>query len=82
MPNLPVYIQASGRTSRLSAGGITYGVSFVLEKNHLLEAFLQRAIYWELNFQRIPAQELEKIDFQSIEENLAKSRERYSSSKK
>lgn len=82
VPNLPVYIQASGRTSRLFSSGITYGVSFVLEKNHLLEAFLQRAIYWELNFQKISAQELEKIDFQSIKENLATSRERYSSSEK
>jgi len=81
IPNLPVYIQASGRTSRLFAGGVTYGISFVLEKETFFEAFLQRAMYYEINFKKLSACDVSKIDFLSIKKRLDESRARYASSK-
>ncbi len=72
-PDIRTYIQGSGRTSRLFAGGITKGVSFVLESDvELLEAFIERARYFDIEFKR-----LEDVDFSRLSRELDESRERY-----
>ncbi len=74
-PDLRTYIQASGRTSRLFAGGITKGVSFLLEKDdEILSAFIERAKYYDIEFQ---IKELKKIDFAKIKKEVDESREKY-----
>ncbi|NOX38715.1 MAG: reverse gyrase [Calditrichaeota bacterium] len=57
LPDVSTYLQASGRTSRLFAGGLTRGAAFVLDTAERLEAFQQRARILDLEFQqRTPAQ--------------------------
>ena len=72
-PDLRTYIQGSGRTSRLFAGGITKGVSFVLEKDtEILSAFLERAKFFDLEFKS-----LEDIDFEKLKRELEETREKF-----
>ena len=46
LPDVRTYIQASGRTSRLFAGGITRGVSIVLVDDEKLFRGLKRQLSW------------------------------------
>jgi len=72
-PDLRTYIQGSGRTSRLFAGGLTKGASFLLEDDsELLSAFVERAKYYDIEFKT-----LDEVDFESLVKELDKSRERY-----
>ena len=72
-PDLRTYIQGSGRTSRLFAGGMTKGASFLLEDDaEILSAFLERAKLYDIEFKSI-----DRIDFKSLSRELDESRDRY-----
>ena len=72
-PDVRTYIQGSGRTSRLFAGGITKGASFLLEDDEdVLKAFIERARYFDVEFKRI-----EEVDFESLIREINESRERF-----
>ena len=72
-PDIRTYIQGSGRTSRLFAGGLTKGASFLLEDDpDLLSAFIERAKYYDIEFKT-----LDKVDFESLVKELDESRERF-----
>lgn len=63
LPDVRTYIQASGRTSRLFAGGITKGVSVVLVDDKKLFRGLKRQLSWYY----------EEAEFVEFDENLLKS---------
>ncbi|WP_202319385.1 reverse gyrase [Archaeoglobus neptunius] len=72
-PDIRTYIQGSGRTSRLFAGGLTKGASFLLENDtELLSAFIERARYYDIEFKKI-----EEVDFDALVKEVDESRERY-----
>lgn len=72
-PDIRTYIQGSGRTSRLFAGGITKGASFLLEKDpDVLSAFVERAKFYEIEFKNI-----EDVDFEKLKKEIDESRDRY-----
>jgi len=69
-PDIRTYIQGAGRTSRLLAGGITKGASFLLEDDvDLLNAFLERASYYDIEFKK-----LENVDFDALKKDIEESR--------
>ncbi|NOZ83148.1 MAG: reverse gyrase, partial [Euryarchaeota archaeon] len=71
-PDVRTYIQGSGRASRMLAGGITKGASFLLEGDEaLLEAFVRRAGYQDISFRR-----LEEADFGRLAAEIDESRRR------
>ncbi len=72
-PDVRTYIQGSGRTSRLFAGGITKGASFLLESDEeVLSAFIERAKYFDIEFKS-----LDDVDFEKLVKELDESREKY-----
>ncbi len=72
-PDIRTYIQGSGRTSRLFAGGITKGASFVLEKDpDILSAFVERAKFYDIDFKP-----LLEVDFEELKKEISESRNRY-----
>jgi len=72
-PDVRTYIQGSGRTSRLFAGGITKGASFLLEKDpEILNAFIERAKFYDVEFKS-----LDDVDFGRLIEEIDESRERF-----
>ncbi len=75
IPDIASYIQASGRTCRLYAGGITKGFSIVLDENAILKTFLVRASFYDINI-RI-CNTLEEIPFDKIKKEIKESREKY-----
>ncbi len=60
-PDLKTYIQGSGRASRLYAGGLTKGASFVLDDPDLLEILSARAEIYGIEFSPIDEIDLEKL---------------------
>ncbi len=69
-PDLRTYIQGSGRTSRLFAGGITKGASFLLESDECVRrAFVERAKHFDIEFRTI-----EDVDFEKLREEIDESR--------
>lgn len=74
-PDIRTYIQGSGRTSRLYAGGVTKGVSFLLEDDDaILQAFINRARYYDIEFQ---GSEISEIEFNSLREEVDRTREKF-----
>lgn len=74
-PDVRTYIQASGRTSRLTVNGLTKGASFLFEKDeHLLNAFIERAKFFDINFKSISDIDLDALKME-IEESRKKKRE-------
>ncbi len=72
-PDIRTYIQGSGRTSRLFAGGITKGASFLLEEDQdILSAFVERAKYFDIEFKN-----LDEVNFDELIKEINESRERY-----
>lgn len=48
-PNVTIYLQGSGRASRLTVNGLTKGASFIFEKyGKLLSTFISRGSYYNL----------------------------------
>lgn len=71
-PDIRTYIQGSGRTSRLLAGGITKGASFLLEEDaDILKAFVERARYFDIEFKGI-----EEVDFEELKKEIEESRKK------
>jgi reverse gyrase len=74
-PDVRTYIQASGRTSRLTVNGLTKGASFLFEgDNQLLNAFIERAKFFDINFRDISEIDLDFLK-REIEESRKKKRE-------
>ena len=74
-PDVRTYIQASGRTSRLTVNGLTKGASFLFEgDNQLLNAFIERAKFFDINFRDISEIDLDFLR-KEIEESRKKKRE-------
>lgn len=72
-PDIRTYLQASGRTSRLHAKGITKGASFVYEKDpDILKAFIERGKYHDLSFKRLSEIDLEKLKKEIEESRIEK----------
>jgi len=72
-PDLRTYIQGSGRTSRLFAGGLTKGASFLLEEDaELLNAFIERAKLYDIEFKG-----LEEADFERLSMELDETRDKF-----
>ncbi len=72
-PDIRTYIQGSGRTSRLFAGGITKGASFLMEEDkEVFKAFIERAKFYDIEFKS-----LDEIDFDSLIREIDESRERF-----
>ncbi len=72
-PDVRTYIQGSGRTSRLFAGGITKGASFLFERDkEILNAFVERAKYYDIEFK-----EFGDVDFESLIKEIDETRERF-----
>ncbi|HIQ13594.1 MAG TPA: reverse gyrase [Thermoprotei archaeon] len=64
IPDVYTYIQASGRTSRLYAGGITKGLSIILETNEKLLKILMRRMEWI--FEEVKWNKLDDINLDKI----------------
>ncbi|MDI9610522.1 MAG: reverse gyrase [Archaeoglobales archaeon] len=76
-PDIRTYLQASGRTSRLHAKGLTKGASFVFEEDsEILRAFIRRAGYYDINFAPLSSVDLEKLR-KEIEESRKKKEEEF-----
>ena len=75
IPDVATYIQASGRTSRLYAGGITKGLSVVVADNDkLLEGLIRRTRWWvEAEWKRFEELDLPKL-LREIDEDRGKVR--------
>ena len=73
IPDVMTYIQASGRTSRLYAGGITKGLSIVLEDREKLIKTLIRRIEWI--FEEIKWYRLDEVNLEKIVEEIDEDRE-------
>jgi reverse gyrase len=74
-PDVRTYLQASGRTSRLTVNGLTKGASFLFEgDNQLLNAFIERAKFFDINFRDISEIDLDFLK-REIEESRKKKRE-------
>ncbi|NPA47105.1 MAG: reverse gyrase [Thermococci archaeon] len=59
LPDVRTYIQATGRTSRLFAGGITQGLSVLLVDNRKVFNGLVRQMRWRfMEFQMVPLREV------------------------
>lgn len=72
-PDIRTYIQGSGRTSRLFAGGITKGASFLMEGDEeIFKAFIERAKYYDIEFKS-----LDEVDFESLIREIDESREKF-----
>ncbi len=72
IPDIMTYIQASGRTSRLYKGSMTFGVSIILYNDlQLLKLFEQRMKKY---FQSFKLYKLESIDFNELKEKIRKTR--------
>ncbi len=72
-PDIRTYIQGSGRTSRLFAGGLTKGASFLLENDpDILKAFIERAKYYDIDFT-----DLESINFDELIREIDETRSRF-----
>lgn len=69
LPDVRTYIQGSGRASRLHAGGITKGVSILLEDEGLAGAFIKRASYYDIEFKG-----KDEVDFERLKEEVDRSR--------
>ncbi len=71
--DVKTYIQASGRTSRLYAGGITKGLSIILPDNKQLLHELDRKLLWTVETSLIP---LSNINLDELVKEIDKDRER------
>ena len=73
IPDPVAYIQASGRASRLYAGGISKGVSIVLVDDEKAFRSLMRSLEWYLEESRWRS--LEEVDLQAVMAEVDRDRE-------
>ncbi len=75
IPDIRTYIQGSGRTSRLFSGGITKGVSFLMEDDEdIINAFIRRARYYDIDAE---VKDLDNIDFEELKKDVDGSRRKF-----
>ncbi len=74
-PDVRTYLQGSGRASRLYAGGITKGASFLLDNEQNLRIFENRASLYDIEFRELSDVNLQKLR-EEIEEDRRRLRER------
>ncbi len=75
VPDIITYIQGSGRTSRLFSGGITKGVSFLMEDDEdIINAFIKRARYYDIEPE---IKDFDDIDFEELRRSVDESRKRF-----
>lgn len=73
LPDVYTYLQASGRTSRLYAGGISKGLSVVVESDEvLMDKFLRSIRFYSGDSQW---KRLEEVDLESVMEEISRERE-------
>ncbi len=72
-PDVKTYIQGSGRASRLYAGGITKGASFLLDSDDMIDIFVRRANIYGIEFKPINEVNIEILK-QEIDEDRRKIR--------
>ncbi len=73
IPDVATYIQASGRTSRLFAGGVTKGLAVVFEDDERLVKGLERAMRWR--FEGFSFKEYSEEEFLRLKKELEESRQ-------
>ena len=74
IPDVRTYIQASGRTSRLFAGGITNGLSIVIVDNEKVFNGLKRQMRWRFSeFEMVAFNEL---DLEKVLQEIDRDREK------
>ncbi len=74
IPDVRTYIQATGRTSRLFAGGITRGLSVVIVDNRKVFNGLVRQMRWRFTeFKMVP---LEEVDLDEVLRKIDEDREK------
>ncbi len=74
IPDVYTYIQASGRTSRLYAGGVTKGLSLVIETEEKLLRILIRRM--EIIFEEARWSSIEEIDLEKLLREIDEDRQR------
>ncbi len=74
IPDVATYIQASGRTSRLYAGGITKGLSIILSDHQQLINGLERKMRWR--FFGFSLKKIDEVDIESVLKEIDEDRER------
>ena len=72
-PDITTYIQASGRTSRLYAGGVTRGLSLVMDTDQFLINGLRRQLLFR--FENADLLPINEVDIKSILEEIDADRE-------
>jgi len=60
-PDITTYIQASGRTSRMYQGGITKGLSIVMDAEEKINVFAKRAAFKNILFTELDLSELNEL---------------------
>lgn len=71
-PNVTIYLQGSGRSSRLTVNGLTRGASFIFERDEkLLDAFIRRGLYYNISFKT-----LDEVDLTELAREIDESREK------
>ena len=75
IPNLSVYIQASGRTSRMYAGGLTKGLSIIIDSKERIEVFRARADIYDIELKEWNYEEVKKR-IEEIEEERREMKDR------
>ncbi|RMF30730.1 MAG: reverse gyrase [Candidatus Nitrosothermus koennekii] len=76
MPDVRTYIQASGRTSRLYAGGVTKGLSVIIADDLELLKALEFQLQWY--FEDVQFKELKEIDITRILKEIDEDRRKLS----
>jgi len=71
--DIKTYIQASGRTSRLFAGGLTKGLSIIISQNETLIKELDTKLLWASDTNLIP---LSEIDLDKLIEEIDEDRKK------
>ncbi len=62
IPDIKTYIQGSGRTSRLYAGGITKGLTILMEEDkNLLNFFIEKAMIRDITFEKFEEEKIKEI---------------------
>jgi reverse gyrase len=74
IPDYITYVQASGRTSRLYAGGITTGLSVLLIDNERLFSILSRKL--SLILEEVKWVQFDRLDLEKIREKLEEERKK------
>ncbi|NPA38620.1 MAG: reverse gyrase [Candidatus Nanohaloarchaeota archaeon] len=69
IPDLKTYIQASGRTSRMYAGGLTKGLSIIVDEEKHLDAFKIKAMFYDIDIK-----DINHINLQALKQEIEEER--------